>query len=293
MGGSARTFVQASPAHARCGASLDRGIAGEARDTDDRTTGDKADRPKVSAFSGICPRDMRRIRVLVVDDHGLMVEAVRLALEREGDIEIVGEARKGADVLPEVARRQPDVVLLDIRMPDVDGLTVLELLRERHPEVKVVMLSAINDPEVAREARARGAVAYLDKGTDPGTLAAALREIVAGANSSQNLPRPTAERTHPSRELLLTDREREILIQVAAGRSNPEIAEVLVLSVHTVERHVANIYAKIARDLFLSEQTIKYHLTNVYRKLGVKSRTGAVRFAFEHALVDFAEHESE
>jgi DNA-binding NarL/FixJ family response regulator len=213
---------------------------------------------------------MRRIRVLVVDDHGLMIEAVRLALEQEEDIEIVGDARRGADVLPEVARRQPDVVLLDIRMPDVDGLAVLDRLDERYPKIKVVMLSAIDDPEVAQEAIRRGAVAYLDKRTEPGTLASALRSVVAGGDAIPEVTAPTTPSSRRMRNLLLTAREREILTQVASGRTNPEIA----------------------RELYLSEQTIKYHLTNVYRKLGVKGRTEAVRFVFEHGLLDVAEARS-
>ena len=208
---------------------------------------------------------MRRIRVLVVDDHGLMVEAVRLALEREEDIEIVGEARRGGDVLPEVARRQPDVVLLDIRMPDIDGLEVLEQLHESYPGVKVVMLSAIEDADVAREALRRGATAYVDKRTDPATLASILRRIATGesAGRAAGAPAPPGE-APPLGGVRLTQREREIIARVAAGCSN----------------------AEIGRDLFLSEQTVKYHLTNVYRKLGVDGRAGAIRFWFEHGALD-------
>jgi DNA-binding NarL/FixJ family response regulator len=202
---------------------------------------------------------MRRIRVLAVDDHGLMVEAVRLALEQEKDIELVGEARRGADVLQEVARRQPNVVLLDVRLPDIDGLEVLEQLRERYPQVRVLMLSAIDDPAVAREALRRGATAYLDKQTDPARLAAAIRRASAGGGSA-----PTRRGAPRGADNDLTNREREILSRVAEGRKNGEIAQ----------------------ELFLTEQTIKYHLTNVYRKLGVDGRTGAVRFWFEHGVVD-------
>jgi DNA-binding NarL/FixJ family response regulator len=207
---------------------------------------------------------MRPIRVLVVDDHGLMVEAVRLALDREEDIEIVGEARTGNAVLPEVARRQPDIVLLDIRMPDVDGLTVLDRLHVRHPDVKVVMLSAIAEPEIAQEAIARGAVAYFEKRIDPAALASALREIAAGRPPAQELGDHQNPVGPPLQAPRLTPREREILRHVAKGRSNDEIS----------------------RELWVSEQTVKYHLTNVYRKLGVNGRTGAIRYAFEHGVVD-------
>ena len=209
---------------------------------------------------------MRPIRVLMVDDHGLMVEAVRLALDRENDIELVGDARRGADVLPAVARRQPDVVLLDIRLPDIDGLDVLAELHARYPQVRVVMLSAIDDPEVAREALRRGATAYLDKQSDPARLAATIRRASAGGSST-----PARRADRHGTDVGLTQREREILSRVAAGRKNGEIAE----------------------ELFLTEQTIKYHLTNVYRKLGVDGRTGAVRFWFEQGVIDASSTGSE
>ena len=209
---------------------------------------------------------VRRIRVLVVDDHGLMVEAVRLALEREGDIEIVGDARRGCDVAREVARRQPDVVLLDIRMPDVDGLEVLDQLHERHPQIRVLMLSAVDDPEVAQDAIRRGAVGFVEKKTDPGSLASAIRRVAAGGTANPEQSAADSGPAAPPTDVHLTQREREILGRVAAGRTNREIA----------------------RELFLSEQTIKYHLTNLYRKLGVDGRAGAVRFWFERGLLEAA-----
>jgi DNA-binding NarL/FixJ family response regulator len=199
---------------------------------------------------------MRRIRVVVVDDHGLMIEAVRLAMSREPDIEIVGEARNGRDVLAEVARRQPDIVLLDIRMPDVDGLSVLDELRGRHPRVKVVMLTGVSDPEMAREAFERGAVAYLEKTVDPATMTAQLRQLAA-ERPARGEPGGAARPANAGANL--TPREREILVLVGEGKSNPEIAAAL----------------------WLTEQTVKYHLTKVYRKLGVTGRAGAVRYFFE------------
>jgi DNA-binding NarL/FixJ family response regulator len=209
---------------------------------------------------------MRRIRVLVVDDHGLMVEAVRLALEREGDIALVGEARRGADVLPEVARRQPDVVLLDIRMPDVDGLETLGHLRRCWPGIRVVMFSGIGDPDVAQEALRLGAAAYVDKRTDPATLASTLRRVVAGEATGHAVTPEVPEERQPLGGARLTQREREILARVVEGHSNGEIAG----------------------DLFLSEQTVKYHLTNVYRKLGVEGRAGVIRVWFEHEALGSA-----
>jgi len=205
---------------------------------------------------------MRHIRILVADDHRLMREAVGLALGREPDLEIVGEAADGGEVLAHVAREQPDVVLLDIRMPGIDGLQVLDRLHDEYPDVKVVMLSAIDEPQVAQDALRRGAAAYLEKHVEPAGLASSLRQAMAGAISIPRSSRPRDSAEDADTQLGLSSREREILALVATGSSNSEIAAAL----------------------WVSEQTVKYHLTHVYRKLGVRGRTEAVRYAYEHGL---------
>ena len=204
---------------------------------------------------------MRPIRVFVADDHGLVLQALHLALEPHPEIEIVGEAKSGSEVLPRVAETDPDLVLLDIRMPGLDGLQVLDRLQKAYPEIKVVMLSGVDDPELATEALRRGATAFLGKGIDPADVAPVLRQVFEGTLVTESFGASgAAERA--ADEFGLTGREREILEQVAAGHSNKQIAA----------------------DFWLSEQTIKYHLTNVYRKLQVGSRTEAARFAYEHGL---------
>jgi DNA-binding NarL/FixJ family response regulator len=198
---------------------------------------------------------MRHIRILVADDHRLMRAAIRLALGPEPDLEVVGEAEDGAEVLALVAHVAPDVVLLDLRMPVIDGFQVLDHLRHDHPEVKIVVLSAADGPQVADEARRRGAAAVLEKHVDPTGLTAALRgAAAAGPREAPGVTAPAAR--------TLTRREAEVLDQLASGSSNGEIAQAL----------------------FLSEQTVKYHLTNLYRKLGVTGRVEAVRYAFAHGL---------
>ena len=205
--------------------------------------------------------DLQPIRVFVADDHGLVLQALRLALEPHPELEIVGEAKSGSEVLPRVAETNPDLVLLDIRMPGLDGLQVLDRLQKLYPELKVVMLSGVDDPELAAEALRRGAKAFLGKGIDPAEVAPVLRQVFEGLLVTESFGAAgVAERA--ADEFGLTGREREILEQVAAGRSNKQIAA----------------------DLWLSEQTIKYHLTNVYRKLDFGSRTEAARFAYEHGL---------
>jgi DNA-binding NarL/FixJ family response regulator len=207
---------------------------------------------------------LRLIRVLVADDHGLIREAIRLALGHEPDIEIVGEAERGDEVLVRVRESRPNLLLLDIKMPGLDGLEVLDRVRAEYPNLKTAMLSAIDEPQVAEQALHRGAVAYLGKRIDPAALASTIRQIMDGQISMETfgLTRTTGGGSGPDPGL--SPREAEILKRVAAGRSNREIA----------------------KELWLSEHTVKYHLTNVYRKLGVSGRTDAARYAFEHAIAD-------
>ena len=202
------------------------------------------------------------LRLLVADDHKLMLAAVRTALADAADIEIVGEANAGQEVLPLVGRTTPQVALLDLRMPGMDGLRCLELLHERHPSVKPIVFSGNDDPAAAEASFARGAVAYIHKTIDPCDLAAIIRQAVAGnVHFAVSNPAPVAD---PSSEWDLTPRETEILHALAEGQSNKQIA----------------------KKLWLSDQTIKYHLTNIYRKLRVISRTEAVHAAYEHGLIE-------
>jgi DNA-binding NarL/FixJ family response regulator len=203
-----------------------------------------------------------RCKVLIADDHRLMLAAVRMALENATDIEIVGEAELGNQVLPLVGRTSPDVVLLDLRMPGMDGLRCLELLRERYPTVKTIVLTGNDDPAALEASFARGAVAFVQKTVDPADLAAVIRQAIAGnVFFAFGAGSPVAA---PLANWDLTPRETEILVALADGRSNKQMAQ----------------------EFWLSAQTIKYHLTNIYRKLGVGNRTEAVRQAYEHGLIE-------
>jgi DNA-binding NarL/FixJ family response regulator len=204
------------------------------------------------------------LKVLLADDHRLVLESVRRTLERAGDMEIVGEATNGGQVLPLVRRTAPDVLLLDLRMPKVDGLTCLEQVRKHCPAVKVVVLSAFTDGERIQAALTRGATGYVVKSVNPDDLPAAVRHAVdgtffgpVGAGSGDNDADAVVEAG-------LTERELGILKALARGLSNHAIA----------------------KELWVSEQTVKFHLSNVYRKLGVANRTEAARFAYEHMLVE-------
>ena len=205
---------------------------------------------------------MRRLKVLIADDHLLMLGAIRASLSQQDDIEVVGEADSGEKVLPLVGQTGPDAVLLDVRMPGMDGLTVLERLQEQHPRVAVVMLSGIDDPALVRGALERGASAFVLKHVDPRDLGSAIRQSVRGS-IFRPLDLVDAARS-AFEDAGLTKRELSILEELPAGGSNQEIA----------------------KRLFLAEQTVKFHLTNIYRKLGVSTRTEALRHAYEHGLVE-------
>jgi DNA-binding NarL/FixJ family response regulator len=203
------------------------------------------------------------VRVLIADDHRLMVEGTKRALERAGGFEIVGEAVTGVQVLPLVRRLKPELVLLDLRMPQMDGLTCLSKIRKEFPDVKVAILSVSQDPELIQAALKRGANAYIVKSVDPDDLAGALRQALDGnVFTTAGVTEDPGERA--ARDAGLTERELGIIRAVARGLSNEAIA----------------------KELWVAEQTVKFHLTNIYRKLGVANRTEAARYAFEHGLVD-------
>jgi DNA-binding NarL/FixJ family response regulator len=209
-----------------------------------------------------------KLRVLLADDHQLMLEGIRGALERDKGIEVAGEATSGSQLLSLLGHARPDVVVLDLRLPDVDGLTCLETIRQHYPSVKVVMLSAVAEPSDIRSALDSGASAYIVKSIDRQDLAAAIRATVSGSvfcYEGAGLPADAAAAAATSTtETGLTDRQSEILRAVARGLTN----------------------RAIAKECWLSDQTVKFHLHNIYRVLGVSNRTEAASYAHEHGLVE-------
>ncbi len=203
------------------------------------------------------------MRVVIADDHRLMLDGIRRALESDGGFEIVGETQDGTQVRSIVDRTSPDLVLLDVRMPRMDGLACLDEIHKRYPEIKVVMLSASTSPELIAAALRRGASAYLSKSVDPTDLPSTLRQI-AGGHVWGSSGTASDEGDDGPKALGLTDREIAILQALARGLSN----------------------AEIAKELWVTQQTVKFHLTNIYRKLGAKNRTQATRIAHQHGLVD-------
>jgi DNA-binding NarL/FixJ family response regulator len=203
------------------------------------------------------------IKVLLADDHALTLRGIRSALEDAGDIEIVGEAQSGSQVLPLIGQTDPDLVMLDIRMPQLDGLECLDRIRARYPKVKVVMLSAYTDRKHIELALKRGASAYIAKTVNPLDLASALRQAVDGTVFTTFVPAGVDEES-PGAAAGLTERELAMLNAVTWGLSNQAIG----------------------KKYWVTEQTVKFHLGNIYRKLGVANRTEAARFAYEHGLVE-------
>jgi DNA-binding NarL/FixJ family response regulator len=202
------------------------------------------------------------MRVLIADDHRLIVEGIKRALEDADDFEVVGEASSGSQVLPLVGRTNPDIVLLDLRMPGADGLTCLAQIKKRYPDIKVVVLSVSTDESVIQTVLMRGASAYIVKSINPIDLPSALRQAVEGTMySAIGLPEPGES---AAKAAGLTEREAAILSALARGLSNEAIG----------------------KELWVAEQTVKFHLTNIYRKLGVSNRTEAARLAYQNGLVD-------
>jgi DNA-binding NarL/FixJ family response regulator len=204
------------------------------------------------------------MRVLIADDHPLIRAAIRSTLEASEGFEIVGEAQVGSQVMPLIARTEPDVVLLDLRMPGMDGLDCLGRIAERHPGVKMIVVSASASPDEIEATFRRGACGYVVKGIDTIDLASAIRQAVdVTAYHAHGLPF-LSEESSAARAAGLTDREVTILKAVARGITNKAIG----------------------KELWVTEQTVKFHLTNIYKKINADSRTAATRWAFSHDVVD-------
>lgn len=215
-----------------------------------------------------------QIRVLLVDDQKLMREGLRVLLELEPDLEVIGEAKDGLGALEAYAAHQPDVVLMDVRMPGLDGVEATWRLHERWPEARVIILTTFDDDEYVFEGLRAGALGYLLKDVSGAKLAEAIRTVAGGgaliepsvaqrvlaefARLAPPARRPDAGLAEP-----LSEREREVLQLLALGLSNREIASRLVLA----------------------EGTVKNYVTSILQKLGVRDRTQAAVRARELGML--------
>ena len=196
------------------------------------------------------------IRVLVVDDQAIVREGIKSMLAMESDMAVVGEAANGLQALQHVASDPPDVVLMDVRMPEMDGLTALERLKALAPRTSVLMMTLYDDPDYLLRAVSSGAAGYLLKDASRDELLRALRITAeGGATIAPSLLPELLKRLSRSGSVtplrpcepegLLSDRERQVLVLIAEGLTNPEIAERLIVSPNTVKTHVQNILQKL------------------------------------------------
>lgn len=224
--------------------------------------------------------DAVSLRVCIADDHLLILSGIRQALDDAGDIEVVGVTQRGDEVLALVAEQLPEVVLLDHRMRGIDAIECLRLIRERHPQIKIVLLSTSEDAAHVAEGLAAGATAYIGKRINPRDLASALRQIVDGVvyHAGPGISGAVAASAdgHPGGP-------RSGAIDGHADGHDPNLTERELTMLRTISRGLST--KAISRELWISEKTVKFHLTNLYRKLGVHNRTGAMRYAFEHDLI--------
>ena len=216
------------------------------------------------------------IRVMVVDDHQIVRDGLRLILEIEGeDMELVAEAPDGATALRLIEEKEPDVVLMDIRMPGMDGLQALEYLRASFPHVAVIILTTYNEDELMMRGLRAGASGYLLKDSKRETILHAIRTAARGETMlppdlvqrmlSYTMPAPRSQQeafTH-AKGMNLTQREQEVLLMMARGDRSKEIA----------------------RHLGITTRTVAAHLSSIYSKLGVDSRVSAVSAALERGLL--------
>lgn len=207
---------------------------------------------------------------MLVDDQALVRTGFRMILEREPDLDVVGEAADGVDALDLADRVQPDVVLMDVRMPRLDGIETTRRLLDKHPQLKVIVLTTYDLDEYLIDALRAGASGFLLKDVQAEQLPGAVRAVLAGdvlvsgGPTRRLIAALVPRRTTPSQLLAsLTEREREVLHHVARGRSNLEIADAL----------------------FLGETTVKTHVSRLLSKVGVRDRIGLVIAAYEEGAV--------
>ena len=205
------------------------------------------------------------IRILIVDDHGVVRQGLRMYLALDPELEVVGEAANGAEALRLTHELQPDVVLMDLLMPVMDGIAATGAIRRELPDVEVIALTSVLEDSAIYGAMRAGAIGYLLKDTQADELCRSIKAAAAGQvqMSPSVAARLLREVRSPENPEPLTERETEVLRELALGKSNKEIAAALVIA----------------------EKTVRTHVSNILAKLGVTSRTQAVLHAMRSGLV--------
>ncbi len=211
--------------------------------------------------------ESKLIRVMIVDDHGMVRRGLVAYLISDPDLEVVAEGRDGQEAIELCEKFQPDVILMDLVMPELSGVAATRIIHKRWPKVQVIALTSFQEKELVQEAFQAGAISYLLKNVSGEDLAEAIRASYAGRRmlakeAVEALTQDDSTETSIGRDLTL--REREVLSHLAKGLTNPEIAQ----------------------QLSVSRSTIKAHVSNILSKLGVSNRAAAIALALEHNLVD-------
>ena len=209
------------------------------------------------------------VRILIVDDHAVVRAGLRMLIDAQDDLEAVGEAGSARDAIFQARSLKPDVVLMDVVMPDQSGLEVLPRLLEEHPQAKVLVLSMQDEPQYVRQAFAAGANGYVLKEAADTEVVSAIREVAHGGNYvhptlGARLVAADAAAARRAEEDPLSEREHEVLRLLALGHTNQEISRQLYISVRTAETHRAHIM----------------------QKLRLSSRADLVRYALEQGMLD-------
>ena len=208
----------------------------------------------------------QKIRVMLVDDHNVVRSGLATFLKAYDDLELVGEAKNGLEAVHLCQRSIPDVILMDLMMPEMDGIAATGAILDDYPEIKIIAMTSFEDEELVQGVLAAGAISYLLKNVTSDELAKAIREAVSGRSTlSPEAARVLVQATRPSKQPSydLTEREMEVLNLVVQGNSNQQIADSLVISIPTVKAHISNILSK----------------------LQVSSRAEAIAFAIKHKLI--------
>ncbi len=209
----------------------------------------------------------RPIRVLVVDDHAMLRSGLRQFIEAYDDLALAGEARNGAEAVEKCNLEAPDVVLMDLAMPVMDGLDATRRILQKRPEIKIIILSSFHDQERVEQTLKAGAIGYLLKDVSAENLAQAIRSAYSGRSTlapeaTEALIQATRRKDNPGSDL--SERERQVLALLADGQSN----------------------AQIAKELSISLTTVKYHVGSILSKLGVESRSQAIALAWQQNLIE-------
>jgi two-component system, NarL family, response regulator LiaR len=210
--------------------------------------------------------DAQIIKVMLVDDHNVVRSGLATFLRAYDDLELVGEANNGREALNLCHQRKPDVILMDLMMPVMDGIAATQAILDEYPQIKIIAMTSFEDEQLVQGVLAAGAISYLLKNVTSDELAKAIRDAASGKSTlSPEAAKVLVQATRPTKQPLvdLTDREMEVLNLVVQGQSNQQIAESLVVSITTVKAHISNILSK----------------------LQVSSRAEASAYAIKHKLV--------